>query len=135
MIKPIYAIVIITTVFLSCNSNEKKTPMSEINVANAFIRDILDNHLTDAEQYLLKDTTNGQYFDSFKKQYAKKDKAELEKYKASDINVNEISYVTDTICIFNYSNNYNIKVKNKLKIVRVGGKWLVDFKYTFSGNL
>ena len=104
-------------------------------MATTFIRDILDNNLKDAEQYILRDESNQQYFDIIKQQYNKKDKAELEKYKSADILINEISYVTDTVCIVNYSNTYNRELKNKVKVVRVNGRWLIDLKYTFSGNM
>ena len=120
---------------ISCNNNGKKDPQTDIDVARTFIRDILDNKLDDAEQFILKDESNQQYFDAFKEQYHKKDKAELDRYKAADIVINEMDPVTDSISIVNYSNSYNKTSKNKLKLVRMNGKWLVDFKYTFSGNL
>ena len=76
-----------------------------------------------------------QYFESFRQAYLKKDKAELEKFKSADILINEISNVSDTVSIVNYSNSYKKESKNVLKLVRVNGKWLIDFKYTFSGNM
>lgn len=105
-----------------------------MEVATAFIRDILDNKFDDAEQFLLKNETNKELFSRFKKDYSTKKEEVLEKYKKADILVNETSYVTDSIFIFNYSNSYTKEAKN-LKLVRVNGKWLVDFQYTFSGNL
>lgn len=120
---------------LSCNSNEKKSPQTDTEIATTFIRDVLNNNLSDAETFLLQDETNGQYFESFKQQYSKKDKAELEKFKSADIIINEISNVSDTITIVNYSNSYKKDVKNKIKLVRINGKWLIDLKYTFSGNM
>lgn len=106
-----------------------------MDVANTFVRNLLDNDFKEAEKYLLKDDTNVQIFERFKKQYSEKDKAILEKYKQADIIVNETSYVTDSVFIFNYSNSYSRADKTILKLVRVDGKWLVDLKYTFSGNL
>ena len=135
MIKKYLAPFLFFAVLLSCNTQTKKTPVTDVEVASAFVRDILDNNFTEAEQYLLKDETNNQIFDRFKKQYSKKDKAILEKYKAADIIVNEVSYVTDSVCIFNYSNSYSRNDKTILKLLRIDNKWLVDLKYTFSGNL
>jgi hypothetical protein len=106
-----------------------------MEVARTFVRDLLDNDFTAAEKYLLKDETNNQIFERFRKQYNEKDKATLEKYKQADIIVNETSYVTDSVYIFNYSNSYRQADKTILKLVRIDGKWLVDLKYTFSGNL
>lgn len=119
----------------ACNNTTKKTPVTDVEVATAFVRDILDNKFDEAGKFLLNDETNSQIFERFQKQYSTKDKKILDQYKAADIIVNEISYVTDTICIFNYSNSYSKEVKTKLKVVRVDQKWLIDLQYTFSGNL
>lgn len=128
-------IITLFATLVACNSETKKTPVTDVEVATAFVRDILDNKFDEAGQFLLKDDTNDQIFERFRKQYSAKDKKILEQYKAADIIVNEISYVTDTICIFNYSNSYSRDVKTKLKVVRVDKKWLIDLQYTFSGNL
>jgi hypothetical protein len=135
MIKKYLAPFLLFALLLSCNTQTKKAPVTDVEVASAFVRDILDNNFKEAEKYLLKDETNNQIFDRFKKQYSEKDKAILEKYKSADIIVNEISYAADSVCIFNYSNSYSKTDKTILKVVRIDGKWLVDLKYTFSGNL
>ncbi len=135
MIKKILCLVIFTAVAFSCNTKTKKSPVTDIEVATAFVRNLLDNNFIEAEQYLLKDETNMQIFERFKKQYSEKDKAILEKYKNADIIVNETSYVTDSVYIFNYSNSYSRTDKTILKLVRIDSKWLIDLKYTFSGNL
>lgn len=135
MIKKFFLPLVLIALVFSCKPKEKKQPVTDVEVATAFIRNLLDNNFTEAEQYLLKDETNNQIFERFKKQYSEKDQATLEKYKAAEIIVNDISYVTDTVCIFNYSNSYSRADKTKLKVVRPGGQWLIDLKYTFSGNL
>jgi hypothetical protein len=135
MIKKYLAILIFAAAIFSCNSEKKKIPTTDTEVAAAFVRSLLDNNFAEAEQFLLKDETNTQIFERFKKQYSEKDKATLEKYKNAEIIVNETSYVTDSIYIFNYSNSYRPADKTVLKLVRINNKWLVDLKYTFSGNL
>lgn len=135
MIKRYLALVIIALAIYSCNSKTKKEPVTDIDVANTFVRDLLDNDFKDAEQYLLKDSVNLQLFESFQKQYNRQNKDVLDKYKEANIVVNETSYVTDSVFIFNYSNSYKPADKTVLKLVRPAGKWLVDLKYTFSGNL
>ena len=137
MIKNYLALIILAVAIFSCsNSDKKKTPVTQIDVANAFVRSLLDNNFTEAEQYLYKDETNTQIFERFKKQYSGKDKATLEKYKEAQIIVNETSMVKpDSIFIFNYSNSYSRADTTILKLVRIDNKWLVDLKYTFSGNL
>ena len=135
MNRTLAVIVAFALLLLSCNNDKKSSPLTDTDVATTFIRDILDNKINDAEQYILKDTTNIQYFESFKQAYLKKDKAELEQFKSADIIINEISNVNDTVSIINYSNSYKKDSKNVLKVVRIDGKWLIDFKYTFSGNM
>ncbi len=135
MIKNYLVVIMLAAMAISCNSEKKKIPVTDTEVATTFIRNLLDNDFKEAEQYLLKDETNNQIFERFKKQYSEKDKAVLEKYRNADIIVNNISYVTDSVCIFNYSNSYSRADKTILKVVRIDGKWLVDLKYTFSGNL
>ncbi len=118
----------------SCNT-EKKITNTDIEVARGFIKDILDNNFKDAETFVLKEETNQQYFELFKKEYESKSKAELENYKNADIIINEISPINDSVSIINYSNSFKKDKSNKLKMVRINGQWMVDLKYTFSGNL
>jgi hypothetical protein len=135
MIKKYLSLFILAAVVFSCNTKTKKAPVTDLEVATTFVRNLLDNNFTEAEKYLLKDETNNQIFERFKKEYSKKDKATLEKYKNADIIVNERSYIADSVFILNYSNSYSISDKTILKLVRIDSKWLVDLKYTFSGNL
>src|SRR5688572_26724626 len=119
---------------ISCNS-EKSVPNTDIEVARAFIQNILDNKFEEAERFVLKEETNEEYFKLFKTEYKSKSKEELENYQNADIIINEIAPVNDSVSIINYSNSYIRDKSNKLKMVRVEGQWLVDLKYTFSGNM
>ena len=127
-------IVLNVLLLCSCDSG-KNIPNTDIGVAQAFIKDILENNFKEAETLILKEDTNNQYFNLFKKEYESKNSAELENYKNASIIVNEMSPVNDSVSIINYSNSYKKDKSNKLKMVRVNGQWLVDLKYTFSGNL
>ncbi len=136
MIKNYLFFLLLAAATFSCNTETKKTPVTDMEVANAFVRNLLDNNFVEAGQYLLKDEINTQIFERFKKQYSQKDKATLEQYKNAEIIVNETNVVIpDSVFIFNYSNSYRRADKTILKLVRINGKWLVDLKYTFSGNL
>ena len=81
MIKKYLILFTLAAVIFSCNNQPKKEPVTDIDVANTFVRDLLDNDFKEAEKYLLKDETNNQIFERFKKQYSGKDKAILEKYR------------------------------------------------------
>ena len=129
------AFVVLAVISLAACNNEKKVPNSDIGVAQGFIKDILENNFKEAETYVLKEETNQQYFDLFKKEFKSKSPAELENYKKADIIINEISPLNDSVSIVNYSNSFKRDKSNKIKMVRINGQWLVDLKYTFSGNL
>lgn len=131
--KFVFAILFIA-LFSACGSNSN-VPNTDIEVARSFIKDILDNNFKAAETLVLEEDTNKQYFDLFKKDYESKSKEDLENYRKADIIINEISPVNDTVSIINYSNSFKKDKSNKLKMVRVNNRWLVDLKYTFSGNL
>jgi hypothetical protein len=56
-------------------------------------------------------------------------------YSKASININEVAdVVADSVTIISYSNSYR-KRSQKIKVVKYNGDWVVDFKYTFSGNL
>jgi hypothetical protein len=134
MIKKILGICTISVMLFACNGGVTKNPVTDTDVASAFIRAVLDNDFKTAEQYLLIDETNKQYFETFKHQYQSKEKEELAKYKAADIIINEIKPESDSVHIVDYSNSYKKEMKNKLKLSWINGKWLVDLKYTFAAN-
>ena len=125
----------ILLLLLSCGGNNENKVISETETATSFIRAIQNDDFKEAEKYLLKDETNLQLMGRFEQFYHKKDKAELEQLKKSDIIINEIENVSDTLAIVNYSNTYKKEIRNKVKVLRINGKWQIDFKYTISGNL
>ena len=126
----IFIAVALFTALLSCN-NKQTNPTTDIDVARAFIKDILENDYKDAKTLVLDEEANNQYFELSKKDFEGKSKEELEGYKNADIIINELKPVNDSVTIVNFSNSYKKGVKNEVKVVRVNGKWLVDLKHTF----
>ncbi len=114
----------------SCN-NTGNVPNTDIDVARAFIKDILENNFKKAKSLVLDENINNQYFDLAKKEFESKTKEDLKKYKASDIIINELKNLNDTVTIVNYSNSFKRDIRNEVKVVRVNGQWLVDLKHTF----
>lgn len=135
MLKSSLSLLFALILFACNNVAEKENPVTDTDVATAFIRNLLDNKCKDAAQYMLDEETNHQYLDMVAQKMRTYSKQELEGYKKADIIINEISNVSDSISIINYSNSYKKENKNKVKLIRQNGKWLVDFKYTFSGNM
>ncbi len=129
-----YLLLSCTSVLFSCSAGDNM-PDTDLEVARSFIRSIQQSDFKQAEKFLLKDETNNQYFTRFEEHFNAQPAAELDKYKNADIIINEMEPVSDSVTIINYSNSFNKAEKNKLKMIRVDGHWLVDLKYTFSGNL
>ena len=134
MFKNKLAVFVFCILLFSCNNGTKKEPVTDTDVATTFIRAVLDNDFKIAEKYLLIDETNKQYFETFRRQYQLKEKSELDKYKASDILINNLDQKNDSVTIINYSNSYKKDMKTNLKLVRPNGQWLIDLKYTFPEN-
>ena len=122
--------VITFTLLNSCNDS-RKNPTTDIDVARSFIKDLLENDFKNAKEFLLDEEANNQYFELSKKEFKGKSKEVLKKYKESDIIVNELTPVNDSVSIVNYSNSFNKEKKYLLKVVRQNGRWWVDLKYTF----
>ena len=118
----------------SCN-DKKKHPTTDIDVARAFIKDILENNYKDAQTFVLNEDMNNQYFDLSKKEFESKSKEELKLYKDADIIVNEIKNLSDSVTVVNFSNTYKRNIKNEVKVVKVNGEWFVDLKHTFQQTL
>ncbi|MBK9486126.1 MAG: hypothetical protein IPO01_13255 [Chitinophagaceae bacterium] len=73
MIKKYVTFLLLTAAIFSCNNaDQKKTAVTDIDVATAFVRALLDNDFKEAEQYLYKDETNIQIFERFKNSTAEK---------------------------------------------------------------
>jgi hypothetical protein len=132
MTKQLFFVSILVVTLASCNN--KTIPNTDIDVARAFIRDVMDNNFTDAQPLMLADDMNQGYMDVTKRKLGSFGQAELDSYKNADIIFNTINNVNDSVTIINYSNSYKRNSPDKVKMVRVNGKWLVDLKYTFTDN-
>jgi hypothetical protein len=130
MKRKLFIVLLIFTALISCNDT-KNYPATDIDVARAFIKDILNNDYKDAKKFVLDEEMNNQYFELSKKEFEGKSKDELDKYKNADIIINELKSLNDSVTIVNYSNSYKKDVKNEVKVVRVNSQWQVDLKHTF----
>lgn len=119
----------------ACNNNktEQKEPTSEndIDAARNFIRAALDGQYSKAKTFMLRDSLNDQWLDGIQNNYETRMTREDKRgYREASIDMHEVRQLGDTASIVSYSNSY-MKKNDSLKIVKVGGQWLVDFKYSF----
>jgi hypothetical protein len=125
-------------ILLLCKcSQRKQLPNTDIEVARSFIDAVKQGHFNDASDLMLKDEANNEALKKMEEDQSHSiPKEDLEKYKASDIIIGEITPVeNNSVTIITYSNSYNSENKSKVKVVKVNGQWLIDLKYTFAGDM
>ncbi len=119
---------------VSCMQKENAIKRGDpIEAGREFIDASLQGNYEYAKKYLLSDSMNMEYFNEMVNFNNKLSPGDKEGYKSANIIIDSIQNISDTITVINYSNTYK-KTAEKLKLVQVNKEWLVDFKYTFSGN-
>ncbi|MEO5990287.1 MAG: hypothetical protein ABIP68_01520 [Ferruginibacter sp.] len=117
----------------SCSSEQYKRPDSALETGRDFIRASLNGEFKTAEELLIKDTSNIQLFESYKRFYNKMPATEKANYKKASYEINKLEEVNDSTTLINYSNSYMKKPMN-IKIIKAGDFWGVDFKYVYSDS-
>ncbi len=128
--KRLLSLFLFPAIMCSCGGSSNGLPATDIEAANQFVQNIWKSDFQKAEQLLLKDETNKQTLDGFEVYFKRRPAEELEKYKKATIILNDVKQLNDSVSIINYSPDFNKTEKNELKIIRSGGQWLVDLKYT-----
>jgi hypothetical protein len=119
----------------ACGANENYPPAENaLDAGREFIDACLKGDFEKAKFYMLQDDVNKKYLQQIENDYRKKDREGRAQYRQASINVAEISDVTETETIINYSNSFD-KIGRKVKIIKQENTWLVDLKYTFDPNL
>lgn len=128
-----FAAVLFLPFFYACNNNEavvvSDKPENDLDAARTFIKSALDGKFEKARQIMLRDSTNEQTMDVIERNYEHMPQADRIGYRNSSIQIHNTKMVEDTTFV-TYSNSYKNQNQN-LKLVKVNGQWLVDFKYTF----
>jgi hypothetical protein len=123
---------------LACNNTDAaKDPVTNTDVAQAFIDATLKMKVDEAAKYVLKDTAgiNMQYMAKLKEYDKRLSKEDIVGYRNASIIIKDIKEeVKDSVTIVHYGNSYKTTESNRLKLVRQDGKWLVDIQYTFMEN-
>ena len=119
----------------SCNNkNDYRKPESALEAGREFIDNSLKGHYNTAKKYMLLDDENVYWLNKVSTDYNKLSEQDKAGYSQASININEVADVSDSVTVINYTNSYK-KRSQKVKVVKHNGEWVVDFKYTFSGNL
>ncbi len=121
--------------FYSCNnSSDYQKPESALDAGREFIQHSLKGKFETAKKYMYQDDENKYWLQQVINQYNKTNEEEKSNLSKASINIAEVADVNDSVTVINYSNSYK-KSGTKVKVIKKNGEWMVDFKYTFSGNL
>jgi len=118
---------------IACGSDRQSNSNSsdnDIDAARNFIQAALVGDFDRAKVFMVKDSINNENINAIERLNERQGKEEKEKYQAASIRIHQNRNVNDSTSIIYYSNSYKNKI-DSLKVIRVGGKWLVDFKYIF----
>lgn len=117
------------------NENEIKEPENALDAGREFIQLSLQGKFNAANRFMLQDDDNKFWLDKWSKDFAKISEQEKTAFATASINISEVAdVVPDSVTVIVFSNSYK-KSPQKVKVIKQGGHWKVDFKYTFSGNL
>ncbi|MBX2925301.1 MAG: hypothetical protein KF746_24100 [Chitinophagaceae bacterium] len=123
----------ILLIYSSCSESDYKKPDDPLEAGRDFIQFALDGNMEKAKTFILPDTDNERLFAEIEKKYTEASKQEKEEYKNASIQKIRFQPLNDSTAILSYSNSYK-KEDSKIKLVKTGGEWWVDFKYTFTDN-
>jgi hypothetical protein len=118
----------------ACNHSAEVRKSDPLESGRGFIESSLKGDYDEAQKYLLEDHTNIQNFIVWKEFNSKSSKDEKEGYRDANILIDSIQKISDSVTIITYSNTYKNRPE-KLKMVKKNNEWLVDFKYSFTGNM
>ena len=127
-------IIVCLLIIVSSCANQYPPASTPLEGGREFIDGCLKGDFKKADAYMIDDAENQKDLLKIKRDYDLKKADDKHAYATSSIIINEDAAVDDTTHIINYKNSYD-QFARKVKVVQRNGKWLVDFKYTFNGNL
>lgn len=126
--------IILLFAFAACSNDEYPKAQDALDAGREFIDGCLKGDFKRAGFYMVQDAENHSQLLKLKNAYKEKSAEQQTSFYNSSIQINEDAAVSDTVHVINYMNSYD-KIGRKVKVVLRNNTWLVDFKYTFNGNL
>lgn len=121
-------------ILFSCNVPNYQPATTALEGGREFIQAYLTGDFDKASFYMINDSINNSDLLKIKRDYNFKSADEKHGYASSSIIINSDETIDDSTHIINYANSYD-KIAHKVKVINHNKQWLVDFKYTFNGNL
>jgi hypothetical protein len=137
MKKGMLILAVLLPLYWACNNEEETATEkgeNDVDAARMFIRSALDGRWKDARRLVVQDSSNIQDLEVAEQIYTKRmNVTEQRGYREAQLRIHDTREVNDSVTIVTYSNTYKNK-RDSVKVVRVGGQWLVDLKYSFPAN-
>lgn len=128
------AIILFTVVVLYACASKYEKASDPIDAAREFINGCLTGDVEKASFYMIDDAENHSQLLKIKRDFDARSNEEKFEFAHASILIFEDATLSDTVHIINYKNSYD-NIGRKVKVIKRNGDWLVDFKYTFNGNL
>lgn len=117
---------------ISCQENKKENHKAADaeEAGREFVRASLDGDYEKTKFYLYQDSsnTNLTLLDKWRNDYNKLPEEDKINYKNASIIALEIKPENDSTAYYVYTNSFKQKDTTTLRIVKIRGEWLVDFK-------
>lgn len=121
-----------------CSSKKNAPPdnSTDLHCANSFIRCLFDGEFDRAAQLLYPDSAGAKHLLQSKFSYNQVTSSrEKEQYRGASVILLGREPVDSNTVIFKYRDPVKNVTMPPLKVVKRGNGWLVDYAYSFSGNL
>ena len=130
-----WIIVLASFCLFSCAAKqEKSNPQDDIETAQVFLQAFNSGNYEWCNNFMVKNPSNDSLLKSQLAIFENKTATQKKEISESSIVIHNREEITPTQTIITYNTSVN-KTIHKLKLMNTNGKWLVDFNYTFNGNL
>lgn len=126
-------IALMLSVFASCSEPEGfKKPEDGLDAASSFVRATLDGDYAKAERYVVRDEEDLRLFERYKAHMNQVSEKERLGLKSANMIIDSVRTPSDSVTLVHYSNTFH-RQSTRLRAVRIGGEWWIDFSDTFGG--
>jgi len=135
--KKLIYIFLLAAMFASCSSTSESAPEpaeSALEAGREFVDACLKGNFIRAKLYMLDNVANEGLLADAEQKYRQLDRTERQQYREASIIIEQQEALDEKSTIIYYKNSYD-KEARKIKVVKQGKEWLVDFAYTFNPNL
>lgn len=133
--KKLLSFLFVSLLAVACTSTPSYTKAENaLDAGREFIDGCLKGEFKKADYFMLQDDANKQDLEKTQQAYLKKSNQEKVQYEQTSIIIDGVVEESDSVTIINYRNSVD-KTARKLKVVKQGDTWKVDYKFGFDEKL